>query len=139
MVNWSHKAYLGCVLWSLQPYQLAVLQQLEQQLQEQQGEQESQQATEPQKLKQQAVGQRCSTSATNQSNTSADLPDQDNSVAEGAAGLLAMTSTADRTQATQVSCSAVAVVHAPTGSFSCGRLSVAAGMKLPDHCLSHSQ
>ncbi|DBA78138.1 TPA: hypothetical protein ACH3X2_008106 [Trebouxia sp. C0005] len=76
-------------------------QQFEQQLQEQQSEQESQQATEPQKLKQQAVGQCRSTSATSQSNTSADLPDQDNSVAEGAAGLLAMTSTADRTQATQ--------------------------------------
>ena len=25
------------------------------------------------------------------------------------------------------------------GSFSCGHLSVAAGMKLPGHCLSHSQ
>lgn len=87
----------------LQPYHLVALQQLEQQLQEQQGEQQSGQATEPQKLKQQAVGQCCSTSATNQSNTSAELPDQDNSVAEGAAGLLAMTSTADRTQATQVS------------------------------------
>ncbi len=95
--------YQGCVLQSLQPYQLIVLQQLEQQLQEQQGEQASQQATEAQKLKQQAVGRRCSTSATNQTNTSTDLPDQDNSVAEGAAGLLAMTSTADRTQATQVS------------------------------------
>ncbi len=109
MVICLHKAelvfctYQGCKLQSLQPYQLVVLQQLEQQLQEQQGEQESQQATEPQKLKQPGVGRRCSTSTTNQSNTSADLPDQDNSVAEGAAGLLAMTSTADRTQATQVS------------------------------------
>ncbi|DBB04334.1 hypothetical protein WJX77_010670 [Trebouxia sp. C0004] len=76
-------------------------QQLEQQLQEQQGEQESQQATDPQKLTQAAVCQRFSIFATSQSNASADLPDQDNSVAEGAAGLLAMTSTADRTQATQ--------------------------------------
>ncbi len=98
-------------------YQLVVLQQLEQQLQQQQGEQESQQATEPQKLTQAAVGRRCSTSAISQSNTSADLPDQDNSVAEGAAGLLAMTSTADRTQATQVSCSCCSSLRCSSSCF----------------------
>lgn len=74
-----------------------LLQQLEQQLSEQQAEQQSQLTTEPQKqLMQTAASQRLCGPAASESDTSADLPDQDFSAAEGAAGLLAMTSTADR-------------------------------------------
>lgn len=81
-----------------------MLQQLEQQLLEQQAEQQSQQGTEPQQQLMQAAasGRQCSAGAGSEMKTSADLPDQDNSVAEGAAGLMAMTSTADRSQETQV-------------------------------------
>lgn len=83
-----------------------MLQQLEQQLLEQQAEQQSQQGTEPQQQLMQAAasGRQGSggAGAGSEMKTSADLPDQDNSVAEGAAGLMAMTSTADRSQETQV-------------------------------------
>ena len=78
---------------------MCAMQQLEDQLQEQQDGQPD----EPQKqLTQAPTEQRSNCPAASEASTSADLPEQGNSLAECAAGLLAMTSTADRAEHIQV-------------------------------------
>ena len=79
-----------------------MLQQLEQQLREPHADQDSQPVMEPAVLRE-AADQKETDAEAAPRHSSAELPDQDSSVAAGAAGLLAMTSTVERSAARQAS------------------------------------